>query len=1189
MILDDIKQHIEEKELSFLIGAGFSKNISPKYPSWDGLLSDAIWEMFGKGDRKKNEALVKSEAIRELGYLGIASKMVSNTGYHETIDAYIERHTPFLLNKGGKPVLRINGIEESKGLSFYCHNLLKNLEIQNIYTFNYDNALEFCLGDEKKKQLEKEKSDLEKKRRIILEKHDELLGQIQELERKEGNSMSKKGLGVSESQEGIKLKTTKDEQEKLRNELLKLEGEVAEINSRIPNIQYELENYYQVVKDSSNISLTAKRKNIYKIHGDLRESTKTKYGFDGDNHTQYIITKEDYDTYNEKHAAFVNLMRIDLLRNRFCIVGVSGGDANFLAWINWVKDVLDKREEKEEKSWSYFIYSSGYEMDAAMQQMLNNHFICPVILKDIFPGAKTESERITRFLEYIQPFGYQRERTVNLWKDLDVWKLRRLKDIPVGTKTIEDLLDDAGKNRFHKQSSIVHYKACELQFAVNNFLKRLRIYTAALRCSMMPINLSCGLKGSPALSQSKDAEVHQTYSAAMRRARLLTNTVKSPQKEFSGDPYSRTMCELFNFTSPSEEKLASFPITTGLDYVRLLSLIRFMGKDTALCECKYNKFNSPQELVLAVDYVKSMNLGKDIFLCHKADEYKRQQPLFSLRDYFQSYLKAMKEKNEVQPYGCNTEFYRIEGWDTGVTNAAVILNSFMELGVLASGRNLIDDNDWIELVKLLKEYYPYPLVFYTIARGGKADVVKMVAQELMYSERCRVVLPDIVVKMLMALKSKEMPMNMMTGMAVFVRSVYPALSRTKWSRYFIESIDDYLDYVDNNNEFNLQRAIYSFVGEGLPYVKNKDLNLKLIERVLDKAIMDGNIDTNANSLIVDAIKGLSPEDFRPLSDKFLIVARKVNNRVMYHVAINIMSLLDKNQRHKLLMDIGTLVAKDPLLTDACAYYMKDFPDLVTTFKEEFLKGSDFWKSGIGKDGSISIGAGNVEVSRIVDFLSFNDVELLVLYKDMIETLAKIKQMFKRPSHILMDRGWMSEENVFCETVLDMTLFVNKNEKLLSKEKDYSQTIETLRKIYHQCFFNKTLLQMVSDGKTLRFIRRLMVETEIYGINDYKAEYIMLIGKLVSRDSVEINTSLRHLSWVITKHKSFFNTPDFVTLFSSALDSYAQYFTRNAREWDVKGCEKEVAEKYLVSVAKTMKRWGHPHPFWNGYRRKFFLK
>ena len=64
MVLDTIKQHVEEKELSFLIGAGFSKNISLKYPSWDELLSDAIWEMFGKGNRKRNEAEVKADTIR---------------------------------------------------------------------------------------------------------------------------------------------------------------------------------------------------------------------------------------------------------------------------------------------------------------------------------------------------------------------------------------------------------------------------------------------------------------------------------------------------------------------------------------------------------------------------------------------------------------------------------------------------------------------------------------------------------------------------------------------------------------------------------------------------------------------------------------------------------------------------------------------------------------------------------------------------------------------------------------------------------------------------------------------------------------------------------------------------------------------------------------------------------------------
>lgn len=1198
MILDDIKQHIEEQELSFLIGAGFSKNISSKYPSWEELLSDAIWKMFGNGGRKKNEAGVKAKAIRELGYLGIASKMVANSGFHETIDAYIEEHTPLLINKEGKTVLQINGKEMKDELSFQCHDLLKKLGIQNIYTFNYDNALEFCLGDEKKKQLEKKKTDLEKKRIGLTEKREGLIRLIQELDESERGEkdLPKKGYGASGSSEEKEIKTAKEERANKQNEMTKLEMQIAEINSRIPVIQYELANYYQVVKDSSDISLTAKRKNIYKIHGDLRGSSQAKYGFDGDNHAQYIITKEDYDTYNDKHSAFVNLMRIDLLRNRFCIMGVSGGDANFLAWINWVKDVLDNGEGK--KSQSYFIYSSDKEMDTAMKQMLNNHFICPVILKNIFPDAKTESERITRFLEYIQPFGYRRDHIVDLWKEVDIWGVRRSKAVPVNDKTITDLLDESENNRFHKQSSIVHYKAEQVQFAVKDFLqkptnaKRLKIYASALRCSMLPINLSCGLKGSPALEQTRDPEVRQTYTAAMRRARLLTNVVRSPQKEFMDDPYSAIMHELFNFTFPTEEMLASLPKATGLDYVRHLSLLRLIGNNKALMEeCKYNVFNSPQELVLAVDYLKSMSYAKDSLLSHKADEYKHQQPLFRLQDYFQSYLTAMREKNEVQSYGSSIETIRMNGRDSDVTNAAVILNTFVELGVTISKGWCVSESDWIEIVKLLKEYYPYPLVFYTIARGGKDSFIKKVAQELMYSEHCRTILPDLLVKLLTALKSKETPRSMMTAMAVFTRSLFPATPKSKWKPCFVDSVDAYLEYADSSiNDYDLQKALYLLVGDGLTYINSKALNLRLIERVLDKPSIDGDFDNHVNSLVVDAMRGLKADDFQPLVEKYMMFAKKADNGVKRFITMNLMSLLDRDHRHELLKEIGTKIATDSYLTVACAYYMKDDPDLATSFKEVFLKDSDFWKSGIEKDGSISIGAGSVAVSRVVDMLPFDEGQLLILYQDMKVTLAKIGHMFKRPKHEMTDLGWMSEENIFRDKVTDMVLFVHKNEKKLSKETGYAQTLARLSKVYHQCFFNQTIMQMISDGKIHRSIRRLMIETEVFGIKEYKMEYAMLFGVLLSREAKEINDCFRHLSWVLTKHKSLFNTTEFITLIMSVLDSYVQYYTNgNAREWDIESCEKEVAEKHLVHISKTLKRWGHLHPFWDEYKKRYYLR
>lgn len=68
-ILDDIKRYIEEGEMSFLIGAGFSLNVNNKaYPLWGGLLKDATWDMFGSGVRSKREKNVIDKAVKDYGY-----------------------------------------------------------------------------------------------------------------------------------------------------------------------------------------------------------------------------------------------------------------------------------------------------------------------------------------------------------------------------------------------------------------------------------------------------------------------------------------------------------------------------------------------------------------------------------------------------------------------------------------------------------------------------------------------------------------------------------------------------------------------------------------------------------------------------------------------------------------------------------------------------------------------------------------------------------------------------------------------------------------------------------------------------------------------------------------------------------------------------------------------------------------
>jgi len=72
------------------------------------------------------------------------------------------------------------------------------------------------------------------------------------------------------------------------------------------------------------------RRRIVKLHGSFPS------------HRPFILTEEEYRTYPERFAPFVNLVRQSLLENVFCLIGFSGDDPNFLHWLGWVRDMLDR-------------------------------------------------------------------------------------------------------------------------------------------------------------------------------------------------------------------------------------------------------------------------------------------------------------------------------------------------------------------------------------------------------------------------------------------------------------------------------------------------------------------------------------------------------------------------------------------------------------------------------------------------------------------------------------------------------------------------------------------------------------------------------------------------------------------------------------------------------------------------------
>ena len=80
-----------------------------------------------------------------------------------------------------------------------------------------------------------------------------------------------------------------------------------------------------------NALTSAASPRIVKLHGSFPSQTP------------FIITEEDYRTYPQCFAPFVNTVRQSLIENAFVLIGFSGDDPNFLEWAGWIRDELGGR------------------------------------------------------------------------------------------------------------------------------------------------------------------------------------------------------------------------------------------------------------------------------------------------------------------------------------------------------------------------------------------------------------------------------------------------------------------------------------------------------------------------------------------------------------------------------------------------------------------------------------------------------------------------------------------------------------------------------------------------------------------------------------------------------------------------------------------------------------------------------
>lgn len=124
--------------------------------------------------------------------------------------------------------------------------------------------------------------------------------------------------------------------------------------------------YYTPVTKASDFTW-AQSPRIVKLHGTIGTTDS------------FIAAQEDYRTYPEKFAPFVNFARQVFIEKELCLLGFSGDDPNFLHWAGWVRDNLAGHARK--------IYLVGaLKLTAARRKHLESMNIAPIDLWDAVKG-----------------------------------------------------------------------------------------------------------------------------------------------------------------------------------------------------------------------------------------------------------------------------------------------------------------------------------------------------------------------------------------------------------------------------------------------------------------------------------------------------------------------------------------------------------------------------------------------------------------------------------------------------------------------------------------------------------------------------------------------------------------------------------------------------------------------------------
>lgn len=952
---------------------------------------------------------------------------------------------------------------------------------------------------------------------------------------------------------------------------------------------------YSSVTAAYQLSNTKKQEiTIVKLHGDLHhpDEPQDDFEFDGDKSLKYIIAKEDYESYPQKHKGFNEIMHTSLLEGVFCLVGFSGNDPNFKGWIDWVRDELTKDLGKGEKQYKVFMICKESSLPAYEKlRYYDNHRICciplehPDIKKHIGSSSNDFREVLVDFFDYLYRGDKEDEnkpeelpkpnpspKYSSLWHQLD----SDLSAEPVDKqqeeheKTAADIIKEKPFNR------IVRATYFQEEFLTKTIIKESLSSTDALLSLIALQETGLPMACFDRLVDKLDVAIPEPYRAyyiaSEEHSSLLCAKSLSSLSGLSS-PYERLLKSLFSLDFGKARQIIDTWEPNGADILKkayLLSLFDVEASKRLLQRFIDESYDAKEQFYAT----RLLNVVENSLIpIHPTSLFASR----GVPDYWQVgdilFRDLTQKKDEIHPHGegKNVKIVYMDGGprDVDYPKAMAILNYMMEAPHAISYRNfytLRNAADWYKVHLEIFERHPFAALFYSLQCTDK-KVKTRIGQDYAYSDSlAETSLPEILVNLFTSFLSEDTPFFLKASILRIAKEIIISVEPSMWEDLFMQIWK--VNVINDIQGLNDSRfpELKSLVFQALDCLYSTEYRKEIIRDVLTFGTENDSFAINCFYYLTK--EGLTREGVADAIDGFVAA---ISHPWQITVAGNLFSLLSQENKTEVKRKISNLLDtelfEDNDYRSASYFVAPEDAELKGKIARSICDSPLLWKTGVHPDGHYS--------SRDDSFLSITTYESLhlpdsaieAIYKKLKTSLEQISssKVFKTPFYHIISIE---------EVLLEMLTFLNQNKEVLGMQADYQEVYSRVSEAYKKAVD----IHSVEDGLLSIYDNDLNLALDFIGKNRHEMSHDrlkklmnLLLGRVLMMNSDGLDKSLRFIRFALTD--GTISPED-----HEQLDSIVMTLDRTDLN-RLNACDMNLAHatNNLVAIAKEMSKRGYKSP------------